>query len=393
MSVNDRSVAGPARTDAERIADVAAGDTPNQAVPSSMELVSPEDIIRGRPVDCDVQRYIGETRRVIQDVLVGRDPRLLVVVGPCSIHDPHAAMVYARWLETARKAFERRLVIVMRVYVEKPRTCTGWKGLVNDPYLDGTCRVNDGLQLARSLMYDISALGVPVATEFVNPATAAYLADLVSWAAIGARTSESQLHRELASALPCPVGFKNGTTGDIEAAVNAVVAARAPQVFVGMTRSGRGGIIRTRGNPYCHVVLRGGVSPNYHSEFVHQASEKLRQHGANDRILVDCSHGNAVSRSSSQALACEDVRRQIDGGSSSICGVMLESNLVAGKQLLSNRDSLRFGQSITDACLGLDDTADLLAHIAESGVSTPTSSLAECFGCDREPAGAMRPPV
>ena len=326
-------------------------------------VAPPRDLLDQLPIPAAIADAVCTTRSSISRILTGEDPRLLVVVGPCSIHDADAALEYARRLQVFRRELDEQLVIVMRVYFEKPRTRGGWKGFINDPHVDGTCRITDGLMLARRLLLDINAMGVPTATEFVDPITPQYLGDLIGWAAIGARTTESQVHRELASGLSCPVGFKNSTSGDIRVAVNAVVTASYPHRFLGVLKSGQAAILSTAGNKDCHVILRGGLRPNYDAASVAGAATLLEQEGVCSRVMVDCSHGNCGGDYSHQLAVAEEVMHQRDSGSRHVCGVMIESHLLAGKQNIADRP-LVGGLSITDPCLGFDDTAVLLERLA-----------------------------
>jgi 3-deoxy-7-phosphoheptulonate synthase len=340
-------------------------------VRSVRELVRPIDLLNTLPMSPAAAAVVYDARVSIGRVLAGHDPRLLVVVGPCSVHDVEATLAYAAHVKAFREAFGDRLLIVMRVYFEKPRTRGGWKGLINDPGLDGTFRINEGLRLARQLLLEINSMGVPTATEFVDPITPQYIGDLVSWAAIGARTAESPVHRELASGLSCPVAFKNGLTGDVRAAVNGAVVARQPQHFLGVTKIGTAAIVSTGGNPYAHIILRGGSRPNYDADSVRAAAALLEAEGLPPRLMVDCSHGNCQGEYRRQVHVAEEIARQRRAGGTIICGVMVESNLVEGKQSLVAGCRLVRGMSITDACLGIDETAGLLYELAgaESRVS------------------------
>jgi 3-deoxy-7-phosphoheptulonate synthase len=304
-------------------------------------------------------------RKQVCDILAGRDHRLVVVVGPCSIHDPKAGREYAGLLKGAIAELSSDLLIVMRVYFEKPRTTVGWKGLLNDPYLDESFKINDGLRLARHLLLDLAEMGVPTGTEFLDMISPQYVADLVSWGAIGARTTESQVHRQLVSGLSCPVGFKNATSGDALIAVEAIVSAAQPHTFLGHTKNGQSAIFVTTGNPDTHVILRGGKKgPNYAAEAVESVCNQLDQAGLPARVMIDCSHANCGKDYKKQAVVCRDVAGQIAGGDERIIGVMLESNLVAGAQKLSPGKGLVYGQSITDPCLGWDETLVLLRELA-----------------------------
>jgi 3-deoxy-7-phosphoheptulonate synthase len=319
------------------------------------------------PVTETAAATVHDARTAICDILAGRDPRLLVVVGPCSIHDTKAAREYAKQLKRVSPEFARELLLVMRVYFEKPRTTVGWKGLINDPHLDQSFKINDGLRLARHLLLDLAEMGVPAGTEFLDVMTPQYLAPLVSWGAIGARTTESQVHRQLVSGLSCPVGFKNATSGDVQIAIEAVMSAAHPHTFLGHTKSGQSAIFVTTGNPDCHVILRGGrKSINYDAVSVANVTEQLRKAGLQERVMIDCSHANSNKDYTRQGAVCRDVAGQLRQGNRSISGVMLESNLVAGAQKLESGSPLVYGQSITDACIGWDETYELLAELAEA---------------------------
>ena len=306
-------------------------------------------------------------RNEICDILSGKDHRLLVIVGPCSIHDTKAARDYAGLLKDAIGEFSTELRIVMRVYFEKPRTTVGWKGLLNDPYLDQSFKINEGLRLARHLLLDLAEMGVPAGTEFLDMISPQYVAGLVSWGAIGARTTESQVHRQLVSGLSCPVGFKNATSGDVQIAIEAVLSAAQPHTFLGHTKYGQSAIFVTIGNPDCHVILRGGrKTVNYAADSVAEVCRQLEEAGLPPRVMIDCSHANSNKDQTRQALVCRDVAGQIARGGRNIIGVMLESNLVAGAQKLVPGQQLVYGQSITDACLGWEDTSGLLRELASA---------------------------
>ena len=308
---------------------------------------------------------VHQAREHIAGILRGDDHRLLVVVGPCSIHDAQAAREYAGLLQGAVAEHAQQLHIVMRVYFEKPRTTIGWKGLINDPYLDQSYKINDGLRQARHLLLDLAEMGVPAGTEFLDMITPQYVAGLVSWGAIGARTTESQVHRQLVSGLSCPVGFKNATSGDVQIAIEAVLSAAHPHTFLGHTKHGQSAIFATSGNPDCHVILRGGrKSVNYTAEAVAQTCDALQEAGLRPNVMIDCSHANSNKDHSRQGAVCRDVASQIAGGERRIVGVMLESNLIAGSQKLVPGKTLTHGQSITDACMGWDETVGLLGELA-----------------------------
>ncbi len=304
-----------------------------------------------------------QTRAAVTRILEGKDHRLVVIAGPCSIHNTEAALEYAKLLKQASEKFSRELCIIMRVYFEKPRTTVGWKGLINDPYLDGSFRINDGLRIARRLLLDLAELGVPAGTEFLDMIIPQYMVGLVSWGAIGARTTESQVHRELVSGLSCPVGFKNGTSGNVQIAVEAVQAAGHPHTFLGH----KSAIFFTAGNPHCHLILRGGRrTTNYDAASIEQAGLLLDKGGLPRRVMVDCSHANSAKDYMRQPLVCRDVATQIANGGRDIFGVMLESNLVAGTQKLVKGKSLTYGQSITDACIDWKTTGELLGELASA---------------------------
>ena len=327
-------------------------------------VASPREVMGELPVTEAAARTTFETRQAIRRVFEGEDDRAIVVVGPCSIHDPEAAREYASRLAGVRARLGDDLLLVMRVYFEKPRTTVGWKGLINDPGLDGTFRIDDGLRIARHLLLDLNEMGVPSGVEFLDVFTPQYFADLVAWGAIGARTTESQVHRQLASGLSCPVGFKNGTTGNVKIAVDAIGAARSPHHFLGVTKDGRAGIFRTTGNDDCHVILRGGDRPNYAAADVETTSALLAKAGLPARIMIDFSHANSAKRPERQLLVGEDVAGQIAAGDRRVVGVMIESNLVAGRQDVAPGQPGVYGQSITDACIGWEETGPLLERIA-----------------------------
>ena len=318
-----------------------------------------------RPVSDDAIATIFNARLAISRILAHRDPRLLVLVGPCSIHDTKAAVEYAALLKSAIKEFSADLEIVMRVYFEKPRTTVGWKGLINDPHLDGSYKINDGLRLARNLLLDLADMGVPSGTEFLDMISPQYIAGLVSWGAIGARTTESQVHRQLVSGVSCPVGFKNGTSGDIQVAIDAILSAANSHTFLGHTKHGQSAIFVTRGNRETHIILRGGRKMvNYTAESVAQTGEAMRRAGLQPRIMIDCSHANSSKDHNRQPIVGRDVATQIAGGNPDIVGVMIESNLVAGAQKLLPGQLLTYGQSITDACIDWSQTYPLLEELA-----------------------------
>lgn len=326
----------------------------------------PEQVSGELPLGDETAGLVADTRHEIHEILCAKDDRLLVVVGPCSIHDPVAALDYGVRLFAERRALAQHLLIIMRVYFEKPRTRTGWKGLINDPHLNCTYDINNGVRLARKLLLDLNALGLPAGTEFLDIVTGQYYSDLISWGAIGARTTESQVHRELASGLSCPVGFKNGTDGNLTIACDAIFAAGGPHIFLSPTSSGKTGIFTTTGNPDTHVILRGGKTPNYDREHVAQAKLALAQNGLAPSLMIDLSHGNSEKQYLNQLTVGRDVAAQIAGGEHAIVGVMIESHLAAGNQKLQLDTPLRYGQSITDACLSFAETQPLLHQLAEA---------------------------
>ena len=335
-------------------------------IEDDFSVASPREVLSELPATAPAARTTFEARREVRGVLEGEDDRAIVVVGPCSIHDPEAALDYAKRLAAVRRRLAGDLLVIMRVYFEKPRTTVGWKGLINDPDLDGTFRINHGLRVARRLLLDLGGMGLPSGVEFLDVFTPQYFADLVAWGAIGARTTESQVHRQLASGLSCPVGFKNGTAGSVRIAVDAIGAARSPHHFLGVTKEGRAGIFRTTGNLDCHVILRGGDRPNYGAEDVAKTGALLEAAGLPARVMIDFSHANSAKRPERQLLVGEDVAAQIAGGDRRIVGVMIESNLVAGRQDVEPGRPRVYGQSITDACLGWEDTEPLLDRLARA---------------------------
>ncbi|HEV8229572.1 MAG TPA: 3-deoxy-7-phosphoheptulonate synthase [Candidatus Limnocylindria bacterium] len=330
-------------------------------------LIPPAILLDEMPLSEAGSKTIARAREELVRILDREDDRLIVVVGPCSVHDVAAAMEYARRLHALAAELAADLRIVMRVYFEKPRTTVGWKGLINDPGLDGSFRINDGLRLARRLLLDLADLGVPAGCEFLDPVSPQYTSDLVSWGAIGARTTESQVHRELASGLSMPVGFKNGTGGTVQIAIDAVRAAAHPHSFIGVTEQGLAAFVSTRGNPYGHVILRGGArGPNYDRTSVRQVLDALREAGLPERIVIDASHGNSERDHLRQPQVAREIGAQVASGERGIAGVMIESFLVAGRQDLRDARDLVYGQSVTDACIGWDDTVAVLRDLAEA---------------------------
>ncbi|WP_293715446.1 MULTISPECIES: 3-deoxy-7-phosphoheptulonate synthase [unclassified Stenotrophomonas] len=329
-------------------------------------LTPPAQLLALLPCDDETSQTVADARSALHRILHGQDDRLAVVVGPCSIHDPVAAMEYAQRLRPLRDALGGELEIVMRVYFEKPRTTVGWKGLINDPDLDGSFNINKGLRVARGLLRDINRLGLPAGVEFLDVISPQYIADLVAWGAIGARTTESQVHRELASGLSCPVGFKNGTTGDVKIAADAVGAASHPHHFLSVTKEGGTAIVATQGNPDCHVILRGGKAPNYDAASVQAASEVLGKSQLPARLMIDASHANSSKKPENQPKVIDDIAVQLEAGEQRVVGVMIESHLVAGRQELVEGQPLVYGQSITDGCIDWDSTVQVLERLAEA---------------------------
>jgi 3-deoxy-7-phosphoheptulonate synthase len=331
-----------------------------------MPLISPRAVKAAQPLTARAAEVVLETRRAIRDVLHGRDrERLLVVVGPCSIHDPGAALDYARRLARIAEASRDRLIVVMRTYFEKPRTTVGWKGLINDPNLDGSCDIATGLQIARRILIEINELGLPCGGEVLDPITPQYISDLLSWASIGARTIESQTHREMASGLSMPIGFKNSTDGGLQVALHAMISARHPHTFLGISADGATAMIKTAGNPDRHVVLRGGAAgPNYSPADVARATHMVASEGVARPVMIDCSHGNSSKDYTRQPLVCREVLAHLSASGAAVMGLLVESNLHPGRQDWEAGTALRYGVSITDACIGWDETEALLGDIA-----------------------------
>jgi len=343
------------------------GRTDDLRISAVRALIAPQLLLEELPVDSAALATVTNARQAVHRILHGADDRLVAVVGPCSIHDSGAALEYAAKLRDAAAHHAADLFVVMRVYFEKPRTTVGWKGFINDPHLDGSFAINQGLKLARKLLLDINRMGLPCGTEFLDLLSPQYISDLIAWGAIGARTTESQTHRQLASGLSCPVGFKNGTDGSIRVAVDALRAAAAPHAFMGMTKTGQAAIFETVGNEDCHVILRGGKTPNYDAASVEAAAKELGAAGLAPHVMIDFSHANASKQYQKQVEVGGDVARQVGAGDERIVGVMVESHLNAGRQDLVPGQPLAHGVSITDPCLGWDDTAALLETLA-SGV-------------------------
>ncbi|PID65468.1 MAG: 3-deoxy-7-phosphoheptulonate synthase [Gammaproteobacteria bacterium] len=330
------------------------------------ELLPPIALLERFPATKKAQQTVAKARQVIHQMLVDKDRRLLVIIGPCSIHDTNAALEYANRLLSLRKKYKNQLEIVMRVYFEKPRTTIGWKGLLNDPYLNGTFDMNQGLRIGRKLLLDLTSMGMPTAVEFLDMISPQYLADLVCWGAIGARTTESQIHRQLGSGMSCPIGFKNGTNGNTQIAIDAIGSAKATHHFLSVTKFGHSAIVATKGNEDSHIILRGGKQPNYYAEDVAEVEAMLEKNQLAKKIMIDCSHANSNKQFKQQLVVADDVARQLANGNRSIFGVMVESHLVEGNQQLGNVDDLAYGQSITDACIGWQDTETVLKTLADA---------------------------
>ena len=328
------------------------------------ELLPPSHLIREFACSDKASTVVADARNALHRILHGQDDRMMVVIGPCSIHDTKAAMEYAHRLAAERERFAPELVIVMRVYFEKPRTTVGWKGLINDPYMDNSFRINDGLRAARELLLNINELGLPAGTEFLDMISPQYVADLISWGAIGARTTESQVHRELASGLSCPVGFKNGTDGNIKIAVDAIKAASQPHHFLSVTKGGHSAIVSTGGNEDCHIILRGGKAPNYDAASVDAACRDIAAAGLASRLMVDASHANSSKNPENQVPVCADIAAQVAAGETRIIGVMVESHLVGGRQDLVPGKELTYGQSVTDGCIDWESSVRVLEGLA-----------------------------
>lgn len=330
------------------------------------ELIPPAHLIREFPCTDSASYTTANARNALHRILHGQDDRLMVVVGPCSIHDTKAALDYAGRLVQERLRFAGELEIVMRVYFEKPRTTVGWKGLINDPYMDNSFRINDGLRMAREMLLSINEMGLPAGTEFLDVISPQYIADLISWGAIGARTTESQVHRELASGLSCPVGFKNGTDGNVRIASDAIKAASQSHHFLSVTKGGHSAIVATNGNEDCHIILRGGKTPNYDKDSVNAVCQELAGHGLAQRIMIDSSHANSSKKPENQVPVCADIGTQVAAGDTRIIGVMIESHLIGGRQDLVPGKELVYGQSVTDGCIDWDASVKVLEGLAES---------------------------
>jgi len=340
--------------------------TSDLRIAGRQEVVSAKSLISEQPISEKSSETVYNARKEFSDVLYKKDERLAVVVGPCSIHDPGAAKEYAELLLNEKNNLKDNLLIIMRVYFEKPRTTVGWKGLINDPDLDNSFNIDKGLSIARQLLRDINDMGMPAGTEFLDVITPQYIADLISWGAIGARTTESQVHRELASGSSCPIGFKNATNGGIQVAADAIGSALHPHKFLSVTKEGKAAIFSSSGNKDCHVILRGGKEPNYTKEFINSTSEILQSNGLEESIMVDMSHGNSSKQHKKQIDVCKNIADQISAGEDRITGVMIESNLVEGNQKADDLENLVYGKSITDACINWQDTVDCLHRLAEA---------------------------
>ena len=345
--------------------------TDDERIKNVTPLPPPEHLIRFFPIrGTAVETLVSDTRKAIRKIMTGKDDRLLVIIGPCSIHDPAAAIEYARKLLKARAHYADTLEIVMRVYFEKPRTTVGWKGLINDPYLDESFKIDEGLRMARQLLLQINQLGLPAGSEFLDVISPQYIGDLISWGAIGARTTESQVHRELSSGLSAPIGFKNGTDGNIKIATDAIQAAARPHHFLSVHKNGQVAIVETAGNPDCHVILRGGKGPNYDAESVAAACKDLEAAKLHPSLMVDFSHANSSKQHERQVVVAEDIAGQVSSGSTCVFGVMVESHLCAGAQKFTpgkdDASKLTYGQSITDACIGWDDSERVLQILSDA---------------------------
>lgn len=338
--------------------------TDNTRIIDRQKVPAPYELVNKHPINDEISKLVYGTRNEISQILHNKDDRLLVVSGPCSIHDTESALEYASWLKTQSDKYKDNLLIVMRVYFEKPRTTVGWKGLINDPDLDGSYKISKGVEMARKLLIDIAGLDMPAGTEFLDPISPQYVTDLISWGAIGARTAESQIHRELASGLSCPIGIKNGTNGSLKAAIDGIQAANHSHVFLGATKEAEIAMLKTAGNSDAHIILRGGKSPNYDEDSINQTLTALKEAEVNESIMVDASHGNSQKKFKEQINVIKNIGDQISSGNHNLKGVMIESHINEGNQSISS--NLKYGQSITDACINLDDTRKCLEILNKS---------------------------
>ena len=338
--------------------------TDNTRIIDRQKVPAPYELVNKHPINDEISKLVYGTRNEISQILHNKDDRLLVVSGPCSIHDTESALEYASWLKTQSDKYKDNLLIVMRVYFEKPRTTVGWKGLINDPDLDGSYKISKGVEMARKLLIDIAGLDMPAGTEFLDPISPQYVTDLISWGAIGARTAESQIHRELASGLSCPIGIKNGTNGSLKAAIDGIQAANHSHVFLGATKEAEIAMLKTAGNSDAHIILRGGKSPNYDEDSINQTLTALKEAEVNESIMVDASHGNSQKKFKEQINVIKNTGDQISSGNHNLKGVMIESHINEGNQSISS--NLKYGQSITDACINLDDTSKCLEILNKS---------------------------
>ena len=338
--------------------------TDNTRIIDRQKVPAPYELVNKHPINDEISKLVYGTRNEISQILHYKDDRLLVVSGPCSIHDTESALEYASWLKAQSDKYKDNLLIVMRVYFEKPRTTVGWKGLINDPDLDGSYKISKGVEMARKLLIDIADLDMPAGTEFLDPISPQYVTDLISWGAIGARTAESQIHRELASGLSCPIGIKNGTNGSLKAAIDGIQAANHSHVFLGATKEAEIAMLKTAGNSDAHIILRGGKSPNYDEDSINQTLTALKEAEVNESIMVDASHGNSQKKFKEQINVIKNIGDQVSSGNHNLKGVMIESHINEGNQSISS--NLKYGQSITDACINLDDTSKCLEILNKS---------------------------
>ena len=341
--------------------------TDNTRIIDRQKVPAPYELVNKHPINDDISKLVYGTRQEISQILHDKDDRLLVVVGPCSIHDPESAIEYGKKLIEQNIKFKEELLIVMRVYFEKPRTTVGWKGLINDPDLNESFKIGKGVEMARKLLIDLAKLNLPAGTEFLDPISPQYITDIISWGAIGARTAESQIHRELASGLSCPIGIKNATNGGLKAAIDGIQAANHSHVFLGATKESDIAMLKTAGNNDAHIILRGGTKPNYDNESVLKCEKLLKENDLAERIMIDCSHDNSNQNNRNQGKVIENIKSQILSGNKSIFGVMLESNLFSGKQkILSDKESMKYGVSVTDGCIDWNETVSVIKSLKEA---------------------------